>query len=151
LSDRLGCIDTFSLEGNKVVGTLRLLRASKLRDAILESAETTPDLLGLSLDFEPVYEVRGDRALLRIVSVGAVDSCAGKADPAVMGYATASEAFRPCLLTISILAFRVEPFAALRTRARSARKRPEALHAAAASAGITRQAANPMGTKRHDF
>lgn len=77
LAARAGFADGFRLvveDGKKRVATdLHLARSYRDREIFLETAKTTPSLVGLSIDFLPEYELEADRALMRVAEVYAVD------------------------------------------------------------------------------
>ena len=58
---------------DRVVGDLHLFESFAARDIVLEAAVKTPDMIGMSIDFLPTFEIRGDRAFMRISEIGAVD------------------------------------------------------------------------------
>lgn len=60
-------------EVKRVAVDLHLLKAYRDREIFLETAKTAPALVGLSIDFLPVYEILPDRALMRVAEVNAVD------------------------------------------------------------------------------
>ena len=43
------------------------------RSLVLETAEKTPEQIGLSIDFLPEFELIGGKAFMRVVSLEAVD------------------------------------------------------------------------------
>jgi hypothetical protein len=73
IQDRAGFADTFRISDGKLVCNVHLFDAFKDRDAVLEAADKTPGLIGLSLDFQYSVEVAGDRAYARAVKIHAVD------------------------------------------------------------------------------
>lgn len=77
LASRAGFASSFRLderEGVKRVACdLQLLKSYRDRGIFLETAKATPGLIGLSIDFEPRYDLRPDRALMRVAKVYAVD------------------------------------------------------------------------------
>lgn len=77
LAARAGFADSFRIveeNGSKrTTGDLHLAKSYRDREIFLETAKTTPKLVGLSIDFLPEYEIAGDRALMRVVEVSAVD------------------------------------------------------------------------------
>ncbi len=73
IQSRAGFSESFRREGTKVVCDLNLLDAYINRAVFLETAQKTPELIGLSGDFKFTAEVNGDRALMRVTRVDAVD------------------------------------------------------------------------------
>ncbi len=70
---RAGFVDGFRLEDGKAVCDLHVFTAYRNRGTFFEAASLTPELIGLSGDFKFNAEVVGDRALMRVVRVDAVD------------------------------------------------------------------------------
>jgi hypothetical protein len=61
------------LVGADVLADLHLLGAFAQRDAVLEIATRTPELMGISLSFDAIYELESDRAFMRVLAVDAAD------------------------------------------------------------------------------
>lgn len=57
----------------RVVADLHLNKSYRDRDVVIETAQNTPTLIGLSIDFLPRWEMAGDRALMRVEELFAVD------------------------------------------------------------------------------
>jgi hypothetical protein len=70
---RAGFFDGFKLEADRVVADLHLFASYRNRDIVLETAAKTPEEIGLSIDFIPEFEIQGDRALMRVQKLTAVD------------------------------------------------------------------------------
>jgi hypothetical protein len=70
---RAGYVDNFRVEGNKVVCDQHIFNAYRNRATFLETAQKTPELIGLSGDFKFNLEVRADCCLMRVTRVDAVD------------------------------------------------------------------------------
>jgi hypothetical protein len=70
---RAGHTQNFRREGDRVIGDLYLLTNFPARDIVLEVAEKTPDLMGMSIDLVPTFEIKGDRAFMRVQELLAVD------------------------------------------------------------------------------
>ena len=73
LQSRAGTADNFKLIGNRVVADLHLNDSYRDRDIVLETAQKTPKLIGLSIDFNPTFALEKDRALMRVETLYAVD------------------------------------------------------------------------------
>ena len=63
---RVGWTENPRLIGDRVVGDLHLLKSYPGRDLILEVADRTPTLIGMSIDMVPSFEIAPDRAFMRI-------------------------------------------------------------------------------------
>lgn len=71
---RAGFADAFALAANgTVTADIHLFDSYRNRSVVIETANKTPDKIGLSIDFVPQYELVGDKALMRIASIEAVD------------------------------------------------------------------------------
>lgn len=71
---RAGFADSFALAQNgTVTADVHLFDSYRNRSVVIETASKTPDKIGLSIDFVPQYELAGDKALMRISSIEAVD------------------------------------------------------------------------------
>lgn len=70
---RAGFASTFRLEDGKAVCDLAVFDAYRNRGVFMETAEETPELIGLSGDFKFTADVRGDQAFMRVVKIDAVD------------------------------------------------------------------------------
>lgn len=73
LESRAGYADNFALIGNRVVCDLHLNKSYRDRDIVLETAKTTPKLIGLSIDMIPSFAITNESALMRISELLAVD------------------------------------------------------------------------------
>jgi len=73
IAARAGTAENFQREGDKVTCDIELNDSYRDRDIVLEVATKTPDLLGCSISFTPVFEIKADRALMRIATIEAVD------------------------------------------------------------------------------
>ena len=73
VQSRAGFATAFRKDGDVVRADVTLFDAFEGRDLVLETADRTPDLMGLSVDIVPTFEIAGDRAFLRIQSISAVD------------------------------------------------------------------------------
>ena len=73
VNDRAGYCNMFRIEGDRLVCDLFLFDACPGRTLLLEVAERTPELIGLSLDFKYTVELGGDVAFVRIEAIHAVD------------------------------------------------------------------------------
>lgn len=58
---------------DRVVADLHLFKTYRNRDVVLETAAETPEEIGLSIDFIPDFEIVGERALIRVLELEAVD------------------------------------------------------------------------------
>lgn len=70
---RAGFSNNFVMSGDKVAADVNLFGSYRNRAVMLETASETPDQIGLSIDFDPSYEISGDRALLRVDVLHGVD------------------------------------------------------------------------------
>lgn len=74
---RAGYADVFKVvkdaNGERVAADIHLFRSYRNRDVVLETAKDTPEEIGLSIDFTPEFEITGDRALMRVLELHAVD------------------------------------------------------------------------------
>ncbi len=59
--------------GDRVIADIHVFEEYRNRGVFLETADKTPDEIGLSIDFLPSFEIDGDRALMRIEKLTAVD------------------------------------------------------------------------------
>lgn len=57
----------------RITADLYLASSYRDRDIVLETAQNTPALIGLSIDMLPSFEIKGDRAVMRIEELYAVD------------------------------------------------------------------------------
>jgi len=73
VSARAGIAQNFKLQGDKVTCDLSLLDAYRNRALVLETAQKSPDLLGLSLDCKFEAEIKGDVAYMRVNEIDALD------------------------------------------------------------------------------
>lgn len=73
IQDRAGYSEGFEIEGNKLICDVNLFDSFQSRNLILETADKTPDLIGLSIDFNYTTEIAGDTGYLRAYKVNAVD------------------------------------------------------------------------------
>ena len=70
---RAGSAEMFTRVGDRVTVDLDIFEAYRNRAIFLETARKTPEAIGLSLDFIPTYEIVGDKAMMRIRELSAVD------------------------------------------------------------------------------
>ena len=70
---RAGYAEGFKLEDGRVSVDIQTFDSYRNRAVFLETASKTPGEIGLSIDMIPEFEIRGDRALMRIKSLEAVD------------------------------------------------------------------------------
>ncbi len=73
LASRAGYATNFKKAGDRVVCDLNFFDAYRDRAVVLEAAEETPELIGLSIDFVPSYLIQPDKAVMRVDSISAVD------------------------------------------------------------------------------
>lgn len=73
ISARAGHVTNFRRVDDRVVCDLYLNASYRDRDIVLETAKKTPELIGLSIDFIPTFEVGEDSALMRVAQLNAVD------------------------------------------------------------------------------
>lgn len=71
---RAGFSNAFQLiAGDRVTADLHLFKSYRNRAVMLETADQTPEEIGLSIDFDPEYELAADKALMRVKALHAVD------------------------------------------------------------------------------
>lgn len=70
---RAGFFEMFKKDGDRVVADMHIFSAYRNRDVVLETADKTPQEIGLSIDFVPTFELLPDRALMRCLELLAVD------------------------------------------------------------------------------
>lgn len=71
---RAGFADAFKLTSDgRVIADLHIFDSYRHRGVVLETAAKTPEAIGLSIDFTPVFELNGDHALMRVEKLHAVD------------------------------------------------------------------------------
>lgn len=71
---RAGYFDAFrKTDDGRVVADMNLFAAYRNRSVVIETAAKTPEEIGLSIDFIPEFEIQGDRALMRVQKLIAVD------------------------------------------------------------------------------
>lgn len=74
---RAGYVDGFKRvtdeSGDRVATDLHVFRSYRNRAVMLETAAETPEEIGLSIDFRPTFELVGDKALMRVAELYAVD------------------------------------------------------------------------------
>lgn len=71
---RAGFADTFvHLPGDRVITDIHIFEAYRHRGVVLETADKNPEEMGLSIDFTPSFELAGDRAMMRVDLLHAVD------------------------------------------------------------------------------
>ena len=70
---RAGSAEMFTRDGDRVTVDLSVFDAYRNRAVFLETAQKTPEAIGLSMDIDPTYEIRGDRAMMRVRQLFAVD------------------------------------------------------------------------------
>ncbi len=73
LQDRAGYAQLFRRTDGAVICDLMLNDSYRDRAIVLETAAKTPDQIGLSIDFVPDFEIAGDKALMRVIELVAVD------------------------------------------------------------------------------
>lgn len=73
LQDRAGYADQFRLFENRVVADLHLMDSYRDKAIVLETAQKTPKLIGLSIDMIPSFDIEDGKALMRIEELLAVD------------------------------------------------------------------------------
>lgn len=59
--------------GDRVAADVHLYASYRNRGVVLETADKNPEGIGLSIDFVPEYEIVGERALMRVSKLLAVD------------------------------------------------------------------------------
>jgi hypothetical protein len=71
---RAGYAASFRAAGtDRVVADVKVYENYRNRELFLETVAETPDQIGLSIDFLPSFEIKGDRAFMRIDRLDAVD------------------------------------------------------------------------------
>jgi hypothetical protein len=71
---RAGYFDAFQKTNDgRVVADCHLFDSYRNRAIVIEAAASTPEEIGLSIDFVPDFEIVGDRALMRVRKLLAVD------------------------------------------------------------------------------
>ncbi len=60
-------------DGDRVATDLHVFNSYRNRAVMLETAKETPREIGLSIDFEPTFEIVGEKALMRVRTLNAVD------------------------------------------------------------------------------
>lgn len=70
---RAGYTENFRLQDGKVVCDQTIFESYRNRGVFLEAATQTPELIGLSGDFKFTAEVIGDKAMMRVTRIDAVD------------------------------------------------------------------------------
>ncbi len=74
---RAGYFDSFKrisdATGDRVGADMHIFKSYRNRAVMLETAAETPEQIGLSIDMTPSFELAGDRALMRIEQLHAVD------------------------------------------------------------------------------
>lgn len=74
LGARAGFASAFAkTTDGRVVADLKLFSEYRHRSLVLETAEQTPTEIGLSIDFTPTFEIVGDKAMMRVEELHAVD------------------------------------------------------------------------------
>lgn len=74
LGARAGYASAFlKTNDGRVVTDLRLFQEYRNRALVLETATETPSEIGLSIDFRPSFEIVGDKAMMRVEELYAVD------------------------------------------------------------------------------
>lgn len=73
LAARGGYADNFRIADGKLITDIHLFDTYKDREIVLETAEKTPDLIGLSMDFSFKTEISDNKALIRVTGLKAVD------------------------------------------------------------------------------
>jgi hypothetical protein len=73
IGSRAGFIDNFRTLGDRSIGDLHLFDSYRNRAVVLETAAKTPGEIGLSIDFTPRFEIKGDIAFMRVSELEAVD------------------------------------------------------------------------------
>lgn len=68
-----GYAANFRAAGDRIVADVKVYENYRNRAVFLERVSTTPDQIGLSIDFLPSFELGNDRALMRIDRLDAVD------------------------------------------------------------------------------
>jgi hypothetical protein len=70
---RLGHVAAFRLVDDAVLVDLHLLRSSRNRAIVLETASASPELISLSADGDADFEIRNGRAYLRFKTLASID------------------------------------------------------------------------------
>lgn len=70
---RAGFTENFRMDAGKVVCDQTIFDSYRNRGVFLEAATETPELIGLSGDFKFTAEVVGDKAMMRVTRIDAVD------------------------------------------------------------------------------
>lgn len=71
---RAGYADKFKLtDDGRVIADIHLFKSYRNRDVVLETSRDTPESIGLSIDFEPRYDLVEGRAMMRVSVLNAVD------------------------------------------------------------------------------
>jgi len=73
VQSRAGFATGFRLDGDVVRADVTLFDAFEGRDLVLETAEKTPSLMGMSVDIVPTFEIADGKAFLRIQEISACD------------------------------------------------------------------------------
>lgn len=73
IESRAGYAQNFRIEGNRVICDQKIFDNYANRAVFLETASETPELIGLSGDFKFLAEVVGDKAMMRVTRIDAVD------------------------------------------------------------------------------
>jgi hypothetical protein len=73
IESRAGYAENFRIQDQKVICDLKIFDSYGNRAVFLEAAAETPELIGLSGDFKFITEIVGDRAMMRVTRVEAVD------------------------------------------------------------------------------
>lgn len=71
---RAGFASEFLLtDDGRVTADIHLFESYRNRDVVMDTAEATPDKIGLSIDMDPRFDVVDGRAMMRIIKLHAVD------------------------------------------------------------------------------
>jgi hypothetical protein len=73
ISSRAGYADNFQIIEDRVVCDVHLNESYRDREIVMEVAKNTPELMGLSIDFLPSFEIGKNEALMRVQKLNAVD------------------------------------------------------------------------------
>lgn len=73
LQDRAGYADGFRIVDNRVTADLHLHKSYRDREIVLETAMSTPKLIGLSIDMIPFFDIENGKAMMRVAELLAVD------------------------------------------------------------------------------
>lgn len=60
-------------DNDRVITDLHVFKSYRNRNVMIETATETPEEIGLSIDFTPEFELAGDKALMRVRELHAVD------------------------------------------------------------------------------